>query len=134
MIAVVDDDESVRKALLRLLDAAGFASRGFGSGREFLQSWRAISPECLILDLQIPDISGTEVHSALKLEGARIPVIIITARDAPGAREECMARGAVAYLCKPLAAGSVLSAVARAVGSQTNEAGPDGDLTRRHED
>ncbi len=121
MIVVVDDDESVRKAVVRLLNSAGFASRGVASGREFLESCPATAPECLILDLQMPDVSGGEIQRALKRMGARTAVIIITARDSPGAREECMRRGAVAYLCKPLAPASLLSAVASALGSRRGE-------------
>ncbi len=115
MIVVVDDDESVRKAVVRLLNAAGFTARGIASVQEFLQSCPADPPQCLILDLQMPGISGGEIQRALKLMGARTAVIIITARDSPGAREECMRWGAVAYLCKPMAPGSLLNAVARAL-------------------
>jgi len=102
MIAVVDDEESVRKAVVRLLQASGYAARGFASGREFLQSWLTDEPDCVMLDLQMPDLSGTDVQRALRSAGARFPVIIITANDRPGAREECMREGAVAYLCKPV--------------------------------
>jgi FixJ family two-component response regulator len=121
VIVVVDDNESVRKAVVRLLNAAGFASRGVASGQEFLQSWLARQPDCLILDLQMPGIPGAEIQRALKLTGSRTAVIIITAHDAPGRREECMEGGAVDYLCKPLAARSLLDAVARVVGSRSVE-------------
>lgn len=118
MILVVDDNDSVRRAVVRLLNAAGFASRGVASGQEFLQSWLDSQPDCLILDLQMPGIAGVEIQRALKLRGARTAVIIITAHDAPGTREECMAGGAVDYLCKPLAARSLLEAVVRILGSR----------------
>ncbi len=102
MIAVVDDEESVRKAMVRLLQAAGHSARGFASGSDFLQHWLDDRPECLLLDLQMPGISGTEVLRALNRLGAHIPTIIVTAHDSPGAREECLRLGAAAYLCKPL--------------------------------
>ena len=118
MIVVVDDNDSVRRAVVRLLNAAGFVSRGVASGQEFLQSWLASQPDCLILDLLMPGIPGAEIQRALKLTGARTAVIIITAHDAPGTREECMGGGAVDYLCKPLAARGLLDAVTRALGSR----------------
>lgn len=117
MIAVVDDEESVRIALVRVLCAGGFVARGFASGREFLNSWRFDRPDCLVLDLQMPDISGTEVQQALYVAGAKFPVIIVTAHDSSIVREECMRQGAVAYLCKPPDPGALLQAVALAIGS-----------------
>lgn len=117
MIAVVDDEESVRKAVVRVLRAAGFAVQGFSSGDEFLRSWHFDRPDCLVLDLQMPDISGTEVQRALNLAGAHFPVVIITAHDAPALREECIRLGAIAYLCKPLDVRSLLDTVALAIKS-----------------
>jgi FixJ family two-component response regulator len=117
VIAVVDDEESVRKALVRVLRAAGFAAHGFSSGDEFLRSWHFDRPDCLVLDLQMPDISGTEVQRALNLAGAQFPIVIITAHDAPAVREECLRLGAVAYLCKPLDVRSLLDTVSLALKS-----------------
>jgi FixJ family two-component response regulator len=102
MIAVVDDDESVRKAVVRLLQATGHIARGFASGNEFLQSWLTDQPDCVMLDLQMPGLAGTDVQRVLNRAGASVPVVIVTAHDAPGVREECLRAGAVAYLCKPL--------------------------------
>ncbi len=117
MIAVVDDEESVRKALVRLLLAAGYAARGFSSGDEFMMAWPSDPPGCVLLDLQMPGLSGTDVQRALKRAGARFPLIIITAHDSSGVREECMCEGAAAYLCKPLDERVLLSAVNAAIGS-----------------
>ena len=117
MIAVVDDEESVRKALVRVLRAAGFAARGFASGQEFLQSWLTDRPDCLVLDLQMPGFSGMEVQQALKIAGAHFPIVIITAHDAPSLREECIRQGAIAYLCKPLDIRALVQAVTLAVPS-----------------
>jgi FixJ family two-component response regulator len=111
VIAVVDDEESVRKAMVRVLRAAGFAAQAYCSGEEFLRSWHFNRPECLVLDLQMPDVSGTEVQEALRLAGAKFPVIIITAHDAPQFRDECLRLGAVAYLSKPLDINALLQAV-----------------------
>ncbi len=113
MIAVVDDEDSVRKAVLRVLRAAGFSARGFSSGTEFLNSWHFDRPDCLVLDLQMPDLSGVEVQKSLVSAGAQFPVVIITAHDTPSLREECIRHGAAAYLCKPLDIGALLHAVER---------------------
>jgi FixJ family two-component response regulator len=94
--------------------AAPVSLRGFASGDEFLKSWHFDRPNCLLLDLQMPDVPGTEVQKALNLAGAKFPVIIITANDAPGVREESTRLGAVAYLCKPLDVFALLQAVTHA--------------------
>jgi FixJ family two-component response regulator len=117
VIAVVDDEESVRKAVVRVLRAAGFAAHGFASGDAFLKSWHFDRPDCLVLDLQMPDVSGTEVQRALNTAGANFPIVIITAHDAPSMREECMRLGAVAYLCKPLDIRTLLDQVTLALDS-----------------
>ena len=117
MIAVVDDEESVRKAVVRLLQSAGHIAHGFASGSEFLQSWLGDKPDCLMLDLQMPGLSGTEVQRALNRAGAHLPVIVMTANDAPEAREECMREGAVAYLSKPVDVHVLLDAVDVAIGT-----------------
>lgn len=111
VVAVLDDDESVRKALVRLLEAAGHTARSFNSGRDFLESWHFDAPDCLVLDLQMPGLAGVEVQQALNQAGAKFPVIIITAQDAAGVREEAMSHGAVAYLRKPVDAGLLVNAV-----------------------
>jgi FixJ family two-component response regulator len=119
VIAVVDDEESVRKAVVRVLQASGFAARGFASGTDFLDSWHFDRPDCLVLDLQMPGFSGTEVQRALRLAGAHFPIIIITAHDAPDLRDQCLREGATAYLCKPLDIRTLAQAVALAVASES---------------
>jgi FixJ family two-component response regulator len=102
MIAVVDDEETVRKALVRLLQAAGYSARGFNSGTDLLQNWPAYEPDCLVLDLEMPGLSGTDVQRALNRAGVHVPVVVITAHDSARARAECLREGAIAYLCKPV--------------------------------
>ena len=123
MIAVVDDEDSVRKAVLRVLRAAGFSARGFASGTEFLNSWHFDRPDCLVLDLQMPGLSGIEVQKSLISAGAQFPIVIITAHDAPSVREECIRQGAAAYLCKPLDIGALLQAVSRVSSSPEGVSG-----------
>jgi FixJ family two-component response regulator len=117
VIAVVDDEESVRNAVVRVLKAAGFAARGFASGEEFLRSWHFDRPDFLLLDLQMPGLSGREVQQALKVAGARFPVAIMTAHESLGAPEACLREGAVAYLAKPFDVSALLQAVTPAAAS-----------------
>ena len=116
MIAVVDDDESVRKSLIRVLIAAGFPAQGFASGETFLESsWKLAPPECLLLDVQMLGLTGPDVHSALNSAGVKFPIIIISSDASPSTREQCMQRGALAYLRKPLNVEALLQAVTSAM-------------------
>jgi FixJ family two-component response regulator len=115
MIAVVDDDESVRKSLIRVLTAAGFPAQGFASGETFLESWKLDPPECLLLDVQMPGLTGPEVQDVLHSAGVNFPIIIISSDDSPSTREQCMARGAFAYLRKPLDVEALTQAVKSAI-------------------
>src|SRR5215831_19398039 len=101
-IAVVDDDPSVLKALRRLLRTHAFHPKTFASAREFLAALPGGLPECLIVDLQMPEMSGLELHQHLTSKGMAIPTIIITAHDDGDARRRCEAAGTAAYLLKPL--------------------------------
>lgn len=114
MIAVVDDDEPVRRAVMRLLRAAGYSSRGFASGQELLDAWSSEPPDCLVLDLQLPGICGLEVQRRLRRAGAGVPMIVMTASDEPRIRAECVDEGATACLMKPLDEQALLGALERA--------------------
>jgi FixJ family two-component response regulator len=120
MIAVVDDDESVRKAMCRLLRTAGFDSRGFASGQEFLEAWLQDPPDCVVLDLQMPGLSGIEVQYQLNRLPQRAATIFITAHDRPQARQECLEAGATAYLRKPVDAHTLLETIRQALGRKAN--------------
>ena len=102
MIAVVDDEKSVGKALVRLLLAMGYSAQAFTSGADFLRNWPTNRPDCLLLDLQMPELSGVDVQRALNHAEAHFPVVILTAYDSPSSRAECLQEGAIAYLCKPV--------------------------------
>ena len=101
-VAVVDDEESVRSALLRLLRAERIDCEGFASGEEFLRSIELRRPDCLVLDLQMAGLNGREVQRQLIGRKSPIPLVMITAHDEPTIREQCLADGASAYLRKPL--------------------------------
>ena|SRR5690242_20460507 len=101
-VAIVDDDSAVRRALCRLLGASTIPAQSFGSAREFLDALGSGVPKCLVLDLQMPDMTGLELQRELLRLGTRIPTIVITAHNENGLRERCLAAGAAAYLIKPL--------------------------------
>ena len=102
LIAVVDDEESVRRALARMLGASQFDVDVFASGQEFLDSLRTRLPDCLVLDYQMPGLTGRDVQRQLALAQTQVPIIVVTAHDEPALREQCLADGAVAYVTKPL--------------------------------
>lgn len=111
-VAIVDDEAPVRKALDRVLSASHISTRTYESGQQFLESLGSNQPDCVILDLHMPGMSGHEVQSALKRGQGSVPVIIITAFDDAEARSKCMASGACAYLLKPLDEQVLLNAIA----------------------
>ena len=101
-VVVVDDDESVSRAIKRLLRSIGIAADTFASGDallDALSSMPSYHPGCVILDVQMPGLNGLEVQR--RLSGSGMPVIFITAHDDISVREQALAGGAVAYLHKP---------------------------------
>jgi FixJ family two-component response regulator len=114
MIAVVDDDPSVLKALTRLLRIRSFGAKTYGSALEFLASLSGEKPDCLIVDLQMPGMSGLDLHQYLTGRGIEIPTIIITAHDEGDARRRCERAGAAGYLLKPIEDTALLAAIAKA--------------------
>ena len=115
LIAVVDDEACVSKALKRLLRTAGLAVETFASGAAFLNWLQSEMPDCVVLDLHLPQMDGFAVQARLAQQGARVPVIVITGRDSLQARERAMAAGAAAYLAKPLKDEALLEAIAVAI-------------------
>jgi FixJ family two-component response regulator len=113
-VAVIDDDESVRKALKRLLRAVNLDADAFASGREFLDSMASHVPDCVVLDLHMPGMSGLDVQGQLARKDLQIPIVVITGHDEPQARAQCLAAGAAAYLRKPLDDEALLAAIERA--------------------
>jgi FixJ family two-component response regulator len=110
-IAIVDDDASVRKALMRLLQASSYTVETFASASEFLASLNQRIPDCLIVDLQMPGIDGLELRISLTRAGIAIPTIVVTAHDEPGGRERCSTAGAAAYLLKPIQKTELIAAI-----------------------
>jgi len=110
-IAIVDDDLAMRQAVGRLCGAAALPNRCFSSAEEFLASDAPEETSFLILDVQLPGLSGFELHEHLLLRGIRLPVVFITGQDQPLNREKARKAGAAAYLTKPFAAADLIAAV-----------------------
>ncbi len=120
LIAVVDDDDSLRRALSRLLRGSNFDVLTFGSGQEFINSLRGYRPDCVILDFQMPELTGGDVQCLLSLAEIQLPVIIMTAYDHPVIREECLRRGAVACIAKCDLQDHLIVAIAAAIVPQVS--------------
>ena len=101
MIAIVDDDPAVREATERLVRSLGYRASAFGSADEFLESGQVHDTSCLITDLHMPGLSGTELQDCLIARGHCIPIIFITADPDENVRQRAMKAGAVGFLSKP---------------------------------
>jgi FixJ family two-component response regulator len=101
LIAIVDDDDSVRTAVHGVLKSVGFTARSYGSAEEFLRSGHQDETACLIADIQMPGMSGLELQATLAQAEYRIPIIFMTAFGDPGTRTRALRAGAVEFLGKP---------------------------------
>jgi FixJ family two-component response regulator len=110
-IAVVDDDLSVLKALSRSLRLRGMQTKTYESAQEFIASLPDGLPECLVVDLQMPEMTGLELHQYLKRSGIQIPTIIITAHGEARVRERSESAGIFAILSKPLRNATLFAAI-----------------------
>ena len=115
VIHVVDDDDSLRSALQRLLTAAGYAVKAFASAGEFLLDPPTDAVGCLVLDLRMPGPSGLELQEALERHGIRLPVIFLTGHGDLPSGVRAMKAGAVDFLTKPVEREPLLAAVRRAL-------------------
>jgi len=114
-IALVDDDDSVRRALSRLLSALGFEVSAFASAEEFLVSADLERARCMLLDVHLPRLSGLELKSLLSIANRSVPVVFITGDDHM-ARSEEMRRTGARCLMKPLERDKLVAAIHDAVG------------------
>lgn len=101
IIAIVDDDDSIRSALQGLMKEAGHPAEAFASAEEFLQSGKQRETGCLIADIRMPGMSGLELQARLNEDHHRIPIIFITAHGDEDMRLQALRRGAVEFLAKP---------------------------------
>lgn len=101
LISIIDDDRSVREATNGLVRSLGYATAVFASAEEYLQSDHVPGTSCVITDLHMPGLSGTDLQSRLIAEGREIPVIIVTAYSDETTRAQALDAGAIAFLSKP---------------------------------
>jgi FixJ family two-component response regulator len=120
-IAIVDDDASIRRALSRLLHSVGWKAVALPSAEAFLQAGLQMlpPPNCLVLDVRLPGMSGVELLEHLVAAGPSLPAIIITAYDDVQVRKRAAQAGVVAYVQKPVDAQDLLQAIQRALGLGT---------------
>jgi FixJ family two-component response regulator len=102
LISIVDDDDTLRAATESLVRSLGFKTRTFASAETFLQSPSPRETRCLILDVQMPNMSGIELQERLSELGFTIPIIFVTAYPDESVKQRAMEAGAVAFLLKPL--------------------------------
>ena len=127
LISVVDDDRSVRQSLDRLMRSARLDVRVFASAEEFLESAEPRRPDCLILDVQLPGMSGPELHRRLLAGQYHVPAIFITAHASDdAARSAAASDWTVAYLIKPFSGDELLDAVDAALTWKPGEGLPPG--------
>lgn len=115
LVAVVDDDESVRESLPDLLAELGFATRAFASAEEFLASGSLDQTKCLILDIAMPGMTGLDLQQQLNDRERKIPIIFITAQKDGAVRDRALEQGAVSFLFKPFSDTALLEALSKAV-------------------
>ena len=115
MVVVVDDEEPVRKALQRLLTAAGLTVRSFASAEDFLKSGELNATGCLVADIRMPGMSGLDLLAELNRQHLPIPTIFITAHGDENLRMQAMRAGAVKFLSKPVDGATLLAGVQAAL-------------------
>jgi FixJ family two-component response regulator len=123
VVAVVDDDESVRMALASLLRSVGFAVLLFSSAEELLHRHSLPSIGCLILDWRMPGMDGLQLQRYLSANGWHIPIIFLTAQRSEDGRAQALTGGAIAFLNKPVDAETLLHAVRAGLGQRAEGAG-----------
>src|SRR5690606_24852748 len=115
VIAVVDDDASLREAVRMLLEASGYRAETFATAAAFLARDRAEPPACALVDVGMPGMDGLELQARLRTEGAEIPVIVMTGRQDVPLAVRAMRAGAVDFLQKPFGNEALFEAVERAL-------------------
>lgn len=114
VIAVVDDERLMREAIGNLLRSAGFSAEGFASAEDFLRSSSCAATSCVVLDMQLPGMSGLELQQRMGELGFRAPIVFVSATDGHP-REQALRAGALAFLRKPFLDEELLTAVRGAI-------------------
>jgi FixJ family two-component response regulator len=118
VISIVDDDESIREALTGLMESLGFVAEAFAGGEDFLSSKHRQSTSCLIADVQMPGMTGPELHSRLMASDKPIPTILITAYPDDRVRARALQAGVRCYLAKPFNEDDLLACIRSALASR----------------
>jgi FixJ family two-component response regulator len=113
LISVIDDDDSMRSAILALVRSAGYDAQGFASAEEFLGCGTVESFACIITDIQLPSMSGIDLKQQLATCQSTVPVVMITAHD--HVKEKALASGAICFLQKPFEADALIGCLQRAL-------------------
>lgn len=116
-ICVIDDEPSICKALRRLLMSSGFSVITYGSCQEFLNDSAGKEPDLLILDVQMPTMTGLNLQSYLLASGHAIPLLFISANGNAKTKSTAIARGAVAFFQKPVDEKDLLTAIHKSIGT-----------------
>jgi len=117
LVAIVDDDDSMRGALQGMLKAVGYPAQAFASAEEFLKSGQQRQTSCLIADIRMPGMSGLDLQAHLNAERCKIPIIFITAHGDAKMRIQALRAGAVEFLSKPFDEEVLLESVRAALES-----------------
>lgn len=118
-VALVDDDDSVRRAVARLLRIAGLEVDVYATGEAFLSALETRPPDCVVLDMYMPTMSGLDVQAALVAQHLGLPIVFISAHDDAAAERHALEAGAAAFLHKPFSEQQLLSAIATATAADT---------------
>ena len=114
-IVIIDDDLLVRQALGDCVESAGYAVEGFGSAEEFLASGARQTAACLIVDIQLPGITGLELQDKLAGADSRLPIIFVSAHETNANREKAIRQGASGFLSKPFRREDLLKILGEAI-------------------
>jgi FixJ family two-component response regulator len=117
VISIVDDDESVRDGMMNLMCTIGFIAHAFPGGRAFLECDYSGETSCLIADVQMPGMSGLELHERLVSSGNKIPTILITGFPNNKDRARAQRSGVICYLAKPVLESELLDCISIALGN-----------------
>jgi FixJ family two-component response regulator len=123
VVTIIDDDESVRMATKSLLRSLGYVVDTFASAEDYLHSPRANDTSCLITDVQMPGMKGTELQHYLKAQGRQIPLIFITAFPEEAIRMRSLEAGAICFLSKPFDEQTLINCIDRALKGKIDGAG-----------
>ena len=115
LISIVDDDESVRQGLSRLLTSLGFVVNTFASAEDYLSSDQPERPDCLIVDIRMPGMSGIKLQRQLVADHSEVPIIFITAHEEETERVQALEGDARTVLMKPFSEEALLNAISKAL-------------------